>query len=143
MVHKDFGGLTGVVKGEDVQLLKPVKIGGRKPFDYSKIEMYKDADLLKPVKVRRKPFDCSKIEKSENADGIIYGTDEICLILGIYGKYSEIYNAMAEGKVVSGMIKESIERHKQAGDLETAKREKVLLDLCLERESWKLAELNA
>lgn len=118
MVHKDFGGLTGVVKGENVQILIPVKIG------------------------RRKPFDCSKIEKAENADRIIYGTDEICLILGIYGKYSDIYNAMTEGKVVSGMIKESIEKHKQAGDFETAKREKVLLDLCLERESWKLAELN-
>ena len=49
---------------------------------------------------------------------------------------------MAEGQVVSGMIEESIKKHKEAGDLEIAKREEVLLSLCLEKEKWRQEELN-
>ncbi len=100
----------------------------------------KDESKVKTRK--RKPFDYSKIEVSANADKIIYGTDEMGLILEIYGKYSDIHNAMAEGKIVSGMIEKSMKRHKYTGDFETAKREETLLDLCLEREKWIVGELN-
>ncbi len=74
-----------------------------------------------------------KIEMT-SGDDIIYGIDEIGSIYGLYGKDSEIYNAMAEGKVVSGMIKESLEENRQAGNLEIAKREESLLARCLQRE---------
>ena len=87
-------------------------------------------------KNERKPFDYSKIEM-KNGDHIIYGIDEIGPIYGLYGKDSEIYTAMAEGKVVSGMIKESMNKNKEAGNLEVAKREESLLARCLEREKEK------
>ena len=101
---------------------------------------FKEVSKVKTRK--RKPFDYSKIEVSANADKIIYGTDEMCLILEIYGKYSAIHNAMAEGQIVSGMVEESIKKHKEAGDFETVKREEILLSLCLEREKWRQDELN-
>ncbi len=97
---------------------------------------------MKNKKCERKPFDYSKIEMSKNGDKIIYGIDEICSIYGLYGKDSEIYNAMAEGKIVSGMIEESIKKHKEAGDLEIVKREEVLLSLCLEKEKCRQEELS-
>lgn len=77
-----------------------------------------------------------KIEKSAG-DDIIYGIDEICSIYGLYGKNSEIYNAMAEGKAVSELIKESLQEHQQAGEIEIAKREESLLARCLRREQEK------
>ena len=77
-----------------------------------------------------------KIEMSSGND-IIYGIDEIGSIYGLYGRNSEIYNAMAEGKVVSGMIKESLQEHQQAGEIEIAKREESLLVRCLAREREK------
>ncbi|MBQ8615818.1 MAG: hypothetical protein IJ415_04555 [Clostridia bacterium] len=81
-------------------------------------------------------IDYSKIEMS-NGDHIIYGIDEIGPIFELYGKNSEIYNAMTEGKVVSGLIKESLQVHQQAGEIEIAKREESLLARCLRREQEK------
>ncbi len=83
-----------------------------------------------------KPFDYSKVEMS-NGDKIIYGIDEIGSIYGLYGRDSEIYNAMAEGKVVSPMIEKSMKEHQQAGEIEIVKREESLLVRCLIREQEK------
>jgi len=38
----------------------------------------------------------------------IYGTDEICLVPGIYGKTSQIYISMANGKKISQMVKDTM-----------------------------------
>lgn len=84
----------------------------------------------------RKPFDYSQVEMS-NGDHIIYGIDEIGSIYGLYGKDSEIYNAMAEGKAVSGLIEESMREHQQIGQIEIARREENLLAKCLKREQEK------
>ena len=63
----------------------------------------------------------------------IYGLDEIGLIYANFGKESEIYKAMADGKPVSKMIEEFIQE--QVADIERKKR---LLEICKERE--KLVE---
>ena len=96
----------------------------------------KEIDCKNCQKYERKTFDYSKIEMS-NGDHVIYGIDEIGSIYGLYGKDSEIYNAMAEGKVVSGLIKESLQEHQQSGDIDIAKREESLLARCLRREQEK------
>ena len=80
------------------------------------------------------------IEMSSGND-IIYGIDEIGSIYGLYGRDSEIYNAMAEGKVVSSMIEESMKKNLEAGNDEIAKREESLLARCLKREKEKGFEL--
>ena len=84
----------------------------------------------------RKPFDYSQVEMS-NGDHIIYGIDEIGPIFELYGKNSEIYNAMADGKVVSGMIEESMKKNQEAGNTDIVKREESLLARCLKREQEK------
>lgn len=99
---------------------------------FEDLDFEKEKSNLKARK--RKPFDYSKIEMSENGDKIIYGIDEIGPIFELYGKDSEIYNAMAEGKTVSGMIKDSIKKNQEIGNNEIVEREKSLLTRCLERE---------
>lgn len=59
----------------------------------------------------------------------IYGSDEMVLILLLYGKDSEIHKAMANGQAVSNMVEQSIKEH-----LKTLEREKILLQRCKERE---------
>ena len=86
--------------------------------------------------IEREPLDYSKVEMT-NGDKIIYGIDEIGSILGLYGKDSEIYNAMAEGKVVSPMVEESMKKNQEEGNEEIAKREESLLARCLKREQEK------
>ncbi len=114
IVHRDFAGLTGI------------SLEGSESED-SKINQ----------KYKRKPFDYSKLEMSKSGDKIIYGMDEIGPIYGLYGRDSEIYNAMAEGKVVSGMIEESMKKNQEVGNDEIAQREASLLARCLKREKEK------
>ena len=64
---------------------------------------------------------------------IIYGLDEMGLVLAYYGKDSAIYEAMASGKSISKMVEQSVEAHK--GFLE---KEAKLLKMLKERE--KLVE---
>ena len=59
----------------------------------------------------------------------IYGVDEIGLIYSYFGENSAIYNAMASGKAVSGMIEESIKQ--QMAEIENQMK---LLELCKKRE---------
>lgn len=42
---------------------------------------------------------------------VIYGLDELGLVLAYYGKNSSIYEAMAGGKSISKMVEQSIEAH--------------------------------
>lgn len=76
----------------------------------------------------------SNIIKMSGCENLIYGIDEITLIVEIYGVGSDIYKAVAEEKTVSGMIKESIEKHSKEGKLDLVKKEEKLLAMCLETE---------
>ena len=107
-------------KFESVEIRHPItgEVWCFKGDDYSKLNLR----------------DYSKIEMTKNGDKIIYGMDEIGPIFELYGKGSEIYNAMAEGKVVSGMIEKSIKKNQEAGNNEIVKREESLLARCLIRE---------
>lgn len=60
----------------------------------------------------------------------IYGLNEIGLICAHFGKESDIYKAMANGREVSKMIEKSIQE--QLADIENKKR---LLKMCKEREN--------
>lgn len=95
--------------------------------------VHRDFSRPSNPKYERNSVDYSKVEMT-NGDHIIYGIDEIGSILGLYGKDSEIYNAMAEGKVVSPMVEKSMKKNKEIGNEEIAKREESLLARCLKRE---------
>lgn len=106
-------------KFESVEIRHPItgEVWCFKGDDYSKLNLK----------------DYSKVEMTKG-DQIIYGFDEIGPIFEIYGKDSEIYNAMADGKVVSGMIEKSMKKNQEAGNNEIVKREETLLARCLIRE---------
>lgn len=65
-----------------------------------------------------------------NGDKINYGIDEISLAIDIYGKESEIYNAMLQGKTVSRMIKDTI----YANDDKNSLAKILLMKRCIFRE---------
>lgn len=75
--------------------------------------------VIKPFEI--KPGEC------------IYGVAEIGLVYGTYGKDSDIYKAMVNGKTISGRIEAEIKK-----ELESIEHKKKLLKMCLERE--KLVE---
>ena len=103
------------------------------------VEIEREFQINEPKNINKK-FERENMYKNiemSSGDDIIYGIDEIGSIYGLYGRNSEIYNAMAEGKVVSGLIKESLQEHQQAGKIEIAKREESLLARCLQREKEK------
>ena len=70
----------------------------------------------------RKKFTRELIPGSIKPGQCIYGSDEMVLILSIYGKDSEIHKAMEKGKAVSDMVAKSIEKR-----LMTLEYEQILL----------------
>ena len=55
----------------------------------------------------KRTLDPWEIEPGE----VIYGLDELGLVLAYYGKNSGIYEAMASGKSISKMVEQSVEAH--------------------------------
>lgn len=76
----------------------------------------------------------SNVIKMSACENLIYGIEEIGLIVEIYGVGSDIYKAVAEEKIVSAMIKDSIDKHTKEGNLDLVKKEEKLLAMCLETE---------
>ena len=67
-------------------------------------------------------------------DGVVYHEYEVGTILGLYGRNSPIFNEMANGRAVSGLIEKSIKKNKIIGREDIVKIEESLLSRCLKRE---------
>ena len=76
----------------------------------------------------------SNVIKMSVCENLIYGIDEISLIVELYGVGSDIYKAVAEEKIVSAMIKDSIDKNTKDGKVDLVKKEEKLLAMCLETE---------
>ena len=106
---------------------KPVKIT-------SNLTKKEQLDLLVASMPTGMVKELSNVIKMSACENLIYGIDEISLIVELYGVGSDIYKAVAEEKIVSAMIKESIEKHSKEGKLDLVKKEEKLLAMCLETE---------